>query len=204
MKKTLGLLTGAALSAALALTGLAAPARAADFVNGSFETGDFTGWTAHQRWAVIGGGTDGSFEADTPCSGAPCTDPADTGGNAKLGQLLSGLTAGSSYTVSFDARSNGTTPNELDLYVDGALKLNLTNFAASYSSYSFDFTALGTTADFAVYGRNDPYISEVDNFRLSDAGAVPEPATWALMLGGFGLAGAALRRRRSGLAFSAT
>lgn len=27
--------------------------------------------------------------------------------------------------------------------------------------------------------------------------AVPEPATWALMLGGFGLAGAALRRRRS-------
>jgi len=27
--------------------------------------------------------------------------------------------------------------------------------------------------------------------------AVPEPATWALMLGGFGLAGAALRRRRA-------
>lgn len=27
--------------------------------------------------------------------------------------------------------------------------------------------------------------------------AVPEPATWALMIGGFGLAGAALRRRRA-------
>jgi len=29
-----------------------------------------------------------------------------------------------------------------------------------------------------------------------DTAAVPEPASWALMIGGFGLAGAALRRRR--------
>ena len=36
------------------------------------------------------------------------------------------------------------------------------------------------------------------------AGAVPEPATWAMMIGGFGLAGGALRaRRRKGkLAYS--
>jgi hypothetical protein len=31
-------------------------------------------------------------------------------------------------------------------------------------------------------------------------GGVPEPASWALMIGGFGLAGAALRRRRLALA----
>jgi hypothetical protein len=35
---------------------------------------------------------------------------------------------------------------------------------------------------------------------IRPAGAVPEPAAWALMLGGFGLTGATLRRRRSAIA----
>ncbi len=34
----------------------------------------------------------------------------------------------------------------------------------------------------------------------SGGGAIPEPSAWALMLGGFGLAGAALRRRRTAVA----
>ena len=41
----------------------------------------------------------------------------------------------------------------------------------------------------------------VDNFTLGAAtpvSAVPEPATWAMMIAGFGLAGSALRRRRAG------
>ncbi|MBI1200442.1 MAG: PEP-CTERM sorting domain-containing protein [Phenylobacterium sp.] len=32
---------------------------------------------------------------------------------------------------------------------------------------------------------------------LTDTGAVPEPATWAVMILGFGLAGGTLRRRRA-------
>jgi hypothetical protein len=35
------------------------------------------------------------------------------------------------------------------------------------------------------------------NFELLKAAAVPEPATWAMMIAGFGLAGTAIRRRRS-------
>jgi hypothetical protein len=38
---------------------------------------------------------------------------------------------------------------------------------------------------------------EFDNIAVA---GVPEPATWALMIGGFGLAGVALRRRRAALA----
>ena len=35
---------------------------------------------------------------------------------------------------------------------------------------------------------------------VAQVGNVPEPATWSLMIGGFGLAGAALRRRRAAVA----
>jgi hypothetical protein len=40
----------------------------------------------------------------------------------------------------------------------------------------------------------------VGHIRIDGAGAVPEPATWALMILGFGGAGAMLRRRRAALA----
>jgi hypothetical protein len=40
----------------------------------------------------------------------------------------------------------------------------------------------------------------VDNFQFGKSGGIPEPASWALMLGGFGLAGAAMRRRRAAAA----
>lgn len=39
--------------------------------------------------------------------------------------------------------------------------------------------------------------AQFDNIRVSDLAAVPEPGTWALMILGFGSAGAALRRRRN-------
>ena len=43
----------------------------------------------------------------------------------------------------------------------------------------------GYTLSFSPFAGNDAIAS------------VPEPATWALMIGGFGLAGAALRRRHA-------
>ncbi len=49
------------------------------------------------------------------------------------------------------------------------------------------------TAAVGIYG--DPS-SEPVRYRVTFHGVVPEPATWALMLLGFGLAGAALRRSR--------
>ena len=40
----------------------------------------------------------------------------------------------------------------------------------------------------------------VDSVKLTDIGVIPEPATWAMMIAGFGLVGFAARRRRTAVA----
>jgi len=67
------------------------------------------------------------------------------------------------------------------------------------------FAALGFTksffdADPGFAARNPssgPFSSLLSSGLTVTGGGVPEPATWAMMIGGFGLAGAALRRRRA-------
>lgn len=100
-----------------------------------------------------------------------------------------------------------------DFGLGSAVHDRLTLFAADGSvigSYTPD--AIGLTqdgrvtfdiasGDAAIYGigltSNGPAF-EVDNIAFSGVtGSVPEPATWAMTLGGFGLLGGAMRRRRS-------
>jgi PEP-CTERM motif len=53
-------------------------------------------------------------------------------------------------------------------------------------------------------GANDNVGPILDNVRLSIAGAVPEPATWAMMLVGFALIGTSMRRKRATGALAAS
>ena len=62
------------------------------------------------------------------------------------------------------------------------------DFVSGINHLSVVVTDTGPPSAFAISG-----LSGTADF----AGGVPEPTTWALMLGGFGLAGAALRRRRA-------
>lgn len=61
---------------------------------------------------------------------------------------------------------------------------------------------MGNLKQVQVWGDWNPGmdIVKLDNVVLSGPTAVPEPATWALLIMGFGTAGAMLRRRRLAIA----
>ncbi len=62
--------------------------------------------------------------------------------------------------------------------------------------FSFAFNPYkGTFANFLYATANPPISFAFADRIVLTAAAVPEPATWALMIGGFAFAGAAMRRR---------
>ena len=69
-------------------------------------------------------------------------------------------------------------------------------FQSQDNTHTFRYVAL-TLSDAAAsrnYQLNEIRLYDADT-PLPGGGAVPEPATWALLIAGFGLAGSALRRR---------
>lgn len=76
---------------------------------------------------------------------------------------------------------------------------------------TFAHTASTLSLEFRVTGNGwqggsdegiglDNVVLTYDGVRAPPTGGIPEPATWALMIGGFGMAGATLRRRRAATA----
>ena len=191
------LLAATAMAAGLALSG--ASAHATEYLtNGSFETGDLTGWTFTGNTGFFDlqcgpGAEDGScFIHD----GAPSSDAifsqtfADNPGDQLT---VSGWINGKN-PVPFPAFShvlfvfNGDT-----IYDSGSSTPTSGGANNDYVNIVRNVTATGNDT-FEVHVRNDPYYTELDNFSIATTGA-PEPAAWALMLGGFFGAGALLRRR---------
>jgi hypothetical protein len=204
--------TSAAIAALITACALSASAHAANLIaNGGFETGDTSGWTQSDSgsgsWFVItNGGTTPVAGFSTPflTGGGAFTATTDQGGPGShdLSQTLT--LAGGAYTLSFDARgedqsgSGGLPEQEYVVNVDGVDISGILN-DSSWSHFSFNLS-LGAGAHTIDFHENDDllfYEAGVDNVSLTGSGAVPEPATWTMMIGGFGLAGAALRRRRA-------
>jgi hypothetical protein len=211
----------AALSVA-ALMGVAGQAAASTnlLANGGFE--DVTG-AVYQGWGgyTFGAGFStlpgwtvdfGSVDVTTNASGwspaAEGQDSLDINGweAGQISQSFSDV-AGATYTVSFDYSRNAAgapDPATADVFVgDAGVHVSSANDPSQFGTVGAmlwkadSFTFVGTGQDTITLTATVPGNGGVffDDVRIS--GGVPEPATWSLMIGGFGLAGAALRRRRA-------
>ncbi len=147
-----------------------------------------------------------SFEAQSGQTSLDITGGGNSGPTSGISQSVN-TTAGQRYTLDFwvgnaDGRDNGDNylgASSVDLRIDGAeiqpfTNGDLTLDAVNWREFSWSFTAAGPTTNIAFFNATtgDAYAG-LDHVGLS---AVPEPASWAMMIVGFGFAGAGLRRRR--------
>ena len=181
-----------AAACAVATIGFAAPAQAVELVtNGGFETGNFSGWT-------LGGNTGFTFVSTSlPHSGTYDAQLGPVGSQGSLSQWLDTV-AGATYNISFWLQHDGGTPNSFQAFFDGnPILLNLNN-SGGFDYFNFTFTANGTAPTLLEFRyQQDPAYFRLDDVSVQGLrGSVPEPATWAMMLLGFGGIGLTMRRRR--------
>jgi hypothetical protein len=138
------------------------------------------------------------------------TGGENTGPTAGIRQTVN-TRAGQRYLLSFwvgnaDGRSDYAGTSTIFLGINDHLptrfeNADITAHGVNWKLFSTSFSATSQHTDIVFNngtaarndGAGDNYAG-LDNVRLT---AVPEPATWAMMIAGFGLAGATLRRRRA-------
>lgn len=191
----------------------ATPALAANLlVNGNFEASSRND-TTPPGWTNIGhveGVINYSIGPVPAYDGAYFYDLGGYGDNTGpvgdgIAQTIATV-AGRKYTVTFGLSSeNVSGTSRLDVSV-GSLLTSFSSdadgryFQRPFATRSFGYVATGPSTTIRLveglntsFGRNDPLIDAVS---FSSA-AIPEPASWALMMAGFGMLGATLRARRA-------
>jgi hypothetical protein len=179
---------------ALAASAAAVSANAVELVtNGGFETGDFSGWTQ-------GGNLGSTSVGGAPASGSFAAHLGPVGSPGSLTQSFA-TNIGDTYTFSFDLKNQGGTPNAFMAQFDDTTLLNIAqSFPFDYTHFSYTVTALNALSTINFVFRQDPSYFDLDNVSFQGAQGqvpgVPEPATWATMILGFGAVGMLMRRRR--------
>lgn len=199
--------------AALAALALPTGAHAAAFINGDFESGVSTGGgfvtlgngsTGVTGWIVGGNSIDYIGSYWQAASGNRSIDLSGNGPGS-IAQTFDTI-IGQRYLVTFALAGNpdngpvtktllttasgNATQSDIFTVAPGTLRSNL-----GWQTFRYIFTATGgsTTLTFAS-GTQTAFGPALDNVTVS---AIPEAATWAMMIAGMGLSGAALRRRRA-------
>lgn len=190
------------------------------FTNASFETGNSSGWTEINSFIGvqnINGFSGGNVAAQQGTYGL-WLGATDTGFTSHLLQTVSGFTVGNNYSVTFGLIAEGGSQNGRP----GAFaQVNLTNASLANQAFSivdtdcsffssdqclggwqdkaFSFTALNSAVTFDFSGDARPFNSSwemaLDNFRIAEVNAVPEPGSIMLIFAA--LLGFIATRRRT-------
>lgn len=181
--------------AAAALATAAAPASAASFIGDAVTIKRIQGSTTVKTVSgFVGVGaeyTDNFFNIDVTV-------------NQVIFDAVSGFSIGGIvYEIAgLDFDDNPATPNVVQDFTFSQINGNAAN---PFGSGRLSFTPGGALkVDFSNTTGGSSGLATI-TFGAAPVGGVPEPATWAMMIGGFGLAGGTLRsaRRRKGqLAYS--
>lgn len=204
------LLAGFAVSALIAGNASAAQVLFDNF-NGEVPPPDQLNWAGDSVFTptsppgtvdLIGQG--GSFDLLPGNGGYIDLDGTSGSGNNPAGELTSVLSFGpGSYVLTFDLAGNQRGATSQSTVVSlGDFSQTFGPLASStpFTTQTISFTT--STAGHLVFsevGPSDQQGNLLDNVGLT---AVPEPATWAMMLMGFGGIGALLRNRRRNLALA--
>ena len=194
-------------AAAAAALLLPATANAATVVNGDFETGpnpgSFTTVNAGGTigaWTVLSGSVDYIGTYWQPQGGSRSVD---LNGNSQgaIEQAIATV-IGQAYEVTFWLAGNPDNGPEIKTVKVAAADANgmftfdtfgVSRAAMGWQKYTFNFTANSTSTLLSFASQNQSaYGAALDTVSIA---AVPEPATWAMMLFGFVLVGGAMRRR---------
>lgn len=198
---------------------LPAGAFAATIVNGSFETSTdpdqgprYAGDTSITGWRIGAHGVDYISDYWIASDGTHSLD-LSASNEGSITQTIATV-LGQSYAVDFDLAGNPDgTIKHLEVSATGNPTLGYMFDTAGHDTTSmgwtterYAFTATGAFTDLTFTSLDDSVAGPaLDNVRLeggSATPAVPEPASWAMMVIGFGAVGGVLRRQQDATRFA--
>ena len=197
--------------------GAAGAASAYVIVDGSFESPNVGGNAIYRpivsqsSFSGNSGVDGGEFGFATAVDGVQAGFLQSGAGAAEIDLSVHGLTVGDTYSLSYyDTQRSGYGILPYTVSINGAQIYSGSPAQTSYTEVTTGtFVAGGTDATLTFFapdigGDSDTAIDAIvvngdGSPTTYGSSAVPEPANWALMLVGFGAAGAAVRSRRKAI-----